>query len=162
MQTGSSNMVTMNNAAGGPVGGQQMMGQQQLAQGQQQIQDPLLQLNTYIYDHLLTLRQHDLARKFISVCQITQKDGKPSALQNGVGDAMDTDSKDSKRPDDLPEPGIPNHPSDESFLLEWWCMFWDVFGAAHKRATSGSPAQEYYLQTVVCIPSMVAFVSWHH
>ena len=91
---GSVNMVTMNNATGGPVGGPQMMMQAQQQAGQQQQpqpgQDPLIQLNTYIYDHLLKYRHFDLARNFISVCQINRRDSKGNA-QNGI-DPMDTDS----------------------------------------------------------------------
>jgi hypothetical protein len=160
---GPGNMVTMNPATGGPVGAPQMMmpGQQQAAQQQPPPpgQDPLIQLNTYIYDHLLKYQHFDLARNFISVCQINRKDGKGNAQQNGL-DPMDTDSKDSiKRPDDLPDPATPPHPSAESFLLEWWGMFWDVFGSAHKKAGTSYMAQEYYMHTVVCPPVLIARIS---
>ncbi|KAF1985689.1 hypothetical protein K402DRAFT_413217 [Aulographum hederae CBS 113979] len=105
-------------------------------------------LNTYIYDYLLKSEKYDLARSFhTSMTILTKSPTKPSPSRqgvNGVDDAMDTDSKgDSKRPDDLPEPQIPPGTSDQSFLYDWWCQFWDVYNAQRKGASQTGAAYQY-------------------
>src|ERR1700760_3269844 len=110
----------MNANVGGPVGGPMP------PQGGSQ---ELLQLHTYIYDHLLKLKHYDLARNFLSKCEIMKKEpGKDQSNgANASKNGLDT------KPSDLPEAGVPDHPGDNSFLQEWWATFWDFYAAARRR-----------------------------
>ena len=140
------------NAAGGPVGGpvmnqagsrQQMMGKEDQKR-----------LNTYIYDYMLKNEQFDLARAFYKQFPINQHAGPPKSSPgkrelNGVDD-MDTDSKDSKRPADLPEPNIPPQADGSCFLYDWWCQFWDIFGARNNRSSPPNTA-DYLNHNMVCL-----------
>lgn len=102
-------------------------------------------LNTYIYDHLCRMKLWDLARSFYQSCPI--QISKTKKEMNG-DDGMDTDSKDgAQRPEDLPIPSIGHHHSENSFLFDWWCQFWDVYAASRK---SGSDiARQYYTHNMV-------------
>ena len=110
-------------------------------------------LNTYIYDHLCKLKLWDLARSFYHSCPI--KADKTKKEMNG-DDGADADSKDGvPRPEDLPLPNIGHHFSDNSFLFDWWCQFWDVYAAARQK---GSPMyQSYYGHNVVGFKSMCEY-----
>jgi hypothetical protein len=144
MNAPGGGMVTMNTATGGPVGAAPMVNN--VAARQQQTLDDQARLNTYIYDYLCKSQHYELARLFIAKCQIKTTTSKPSpGRMNGVDDPMDTDPKDEKRPDDLPYPDIPPHPSDNAFLYDWWCQFWDIFGAARRRGNglNGSSSESY-------------------
>jgi len=128
------NMAVMN-AAGGAVGPAPVMNQ---AVGRAHFEpDEQKRLNTYIYDYLLKLEKFDLARTFQQQCQIAIKQStSPGRGVNGVDD-MDTDSKDAvlKRPADLPIPELPGLSDNTTcFLYEWWCQFWDVYGARSKMS----------------------------
>jgi hypothetical protein len=102
-------------------------------------------LNTYIYDHLLRQKHWDLARSFYQSCPIDTS--KTKKEMNGDG-GMDTDSKDGiSRPDDLPEPNIGPHHSENSFLFDWWSQFWDVFHTARNRGPPTST--QYYAHNMV-------------
>jgi hypothetical protein len=152
MNVPGGSMVTMNNTAqGGPVGSAPMINQ--AAARQQQDQESERRLNTYIFDYLCKNHHYDLARSFSQHCPINRANGKPKA--NGVDDSMDADSKeDAKRPIDLPYPNIPHHPSENAFLYDWWCQFWDIFGAARNRG--GAPNTETYLHHNMVSASVVA------
>ncbi|KAL8745658.1 MAG: hypothetical protein Q9190_002235 [Brigantiaea leucoxantha] len=104
-------------------------------------------LNTYIYDYFLKNEQYECARAMLTsglpVKLFKHRDGDI----NGADD-MHTDSKDdldSKRPTDLPPPGLPPDPQGNSFLLDWFGLFWDVF-YAHRRGAP--PATQQALQYV--------------
>ncbi|KAL9040986.1 MAG: hypothetical protein Q9214_004273, partial [Letrouitia sp. 1 TL-2023] len=100
-------------------------------------------LNTYIYDYFLKSGQYECARSILngglSVKTVPKRrDGDV----NGADD-MHTDSKDdldSKRPHDLPLADLPPDPQGNSFLLEWFGLFWDVF-FAHQRKMPPATAQ---------------------
>jgi hypothetical protein len=139
------NMVGMN-AAGGPVGGTPTMNNRRV----QPMDESHKQLNTYIYEYLLKNNHYQTARSLKEEAPITfvpnsakaNSNGRPT---NGI-DSMDTDSKSGMpgRPDDLELPKVPNlNVADNSFLLDWWCQFWDLFGAA--RPGGGSHAAHAYL-----------------
>lgn len=100
------------------------------------------QLNTYIYDHLCKLKLYDLARQFVVLCPI-KVDAKTKKEMNGDSD-MDMDAKDEKRPDDLPVPNIGPHFSENSFLFDWWCQFWDIYGSLRHKGNNALNTQ--YLQ----------------
>jgi len=143
------NMAVMN-AAGGAVGPAPGMNQ---AGGRAQAHfepDEQKRLNTYIYDYLLKLEKFELARTFYQECHILVKqEPSPSRGVNGV-DGMDADSKDSvlKRPTDLPVPEVPGLSDNTTcFLYDWWCQFWDVYGAKTKMGpTKATAATMEYLQ----------------
>ena len=147
------NMAGMN-AAGGPVGGAPMM-----ANGPAVMtpQDNKLLLNTYIYDYFLKNHHYDLARAIISSdIPINSKQESPNRRDvNGVADGMDADNKDDvdKRPLDLPAASIPDsaNSAENSFLLDWWGQFWDVFSAhRNKPVKQGSGAVQYLQHQRVC------------
>lgn len=139
------NIANMN-AVGGPVGGAAVMNNG----GQRRLEpiDPQALLNTYIYDYFLRNEQYDLAKMILSskLDVNTEPDSKPSPNNrvNGVDD-MDTDSKDDihKRPSDLPRPKTGGEASENSFLLDWWCQFWDIFSAQRSKGGKNSHAQQY-------------------
>lgn len=141
------------NAVGGPVGGAAVMnngGQRRADQN-----DPQVLLNTYIYDYFLKNEQYELAKMVLSqkLEVLTESDSKssPKNRVNGVDDSMDTDNKDDvhKRPSDLPRPKIGPDTSDNSFLLDWWCQFWDIFFAQRSRGGPKTQAQQYLLHSRV-------------
>ncbi|KAL9094025.1 MAG: hypothetical protein Q9165_003695 [Trypethelium subeluteriae] len=138
-------------AVGGPVGGPNMMNNSS--------SDPTYharQLNTYIYDYFLKNGHYDLARMVNTLLPTTNADTKPSPRRdiNGVNDNMDEDSKDNlnKIPEDLPRPKLPATGNDNSFLLDWWSQFWDVFSAQRNRIKG--PAQAYIQHSHVSKPDM--------
>jgi hypothetical protein len=138
------------NAAGGPVGGGPVINQ--AAARLEMNKDDQKRLNTYIYDYLLKNEQYDLARSFHQKFPISivdpQKSSPGKRDVNGVN-AMDTDSKDSlKRPQDLPEPGIPPQGDGSCFLFDWWCQFWEIFGARGNR-NAGTPSSDYLQHNIV-------------
>jgi hypothetical protein len=132
-------LMAANSSAGGPVGAPPNQAQNLLAQQQHNANsDPQIKLNTYIYDHLLRTRQYDIARHFFNAnkCLTKGSKGKPNGIMDDVSDP--------KRPEDLPEPDVyDSMGSDASFLLGWWCMFWDVFSAAHRFPSARPGTVDY-------------------
>lgn len=172
------NMAAMN-AMGGQVGGgmpmmnngipggqrqqQQQHAQQQVqqAQHQQQIstspETAKEKLNTYIYEYFIHNQMYDCARALRdSKVPINLDHNSPgrrraaNGMEVGGSDGME-DTKDSFNdiPADLPEPGVPKD-SEESFLYEWWCLFWDMYNA--QRGNSKNAAIKSYQEftQVVC------------
>ncbi|KAF2493984.1 hypothetical protein BU16DRAFT_540518 [Lophium mytilinum] len=138
-------MVGMN-TAGGPVGGTPTMNNRRNLP----MDDANKQLNTYIYEYLLKNSHYQTARLFKEEAPVKLKSGQKGnpngRALNGV-DALDTDSKANGlqgRPDDLELPDVPeNQLTDNSFLLDWWYQFWELFGAA--RGRGGTPSAHNYL-----------------
>lgn len=135
------------NVAGGPVGG----GPSNAQNAVRPQSDEQKRLNTYIYDYMLKNERYDLARQFIKSFEILKGDGvKQSPGRANGADDMDADSKeDVKKPADLPEPNIPH--MEGSFLYDWWCQFWDIFGAHRQNGTKNSITQEYIQGNIVSI-----------
>jgi hypothetical protein len=133
----------------------QQMQQQQQQQQQQQGGPPKSALNTYIYDYFIREGMFDLARAMLNSEQHVnvlkdspgrRRDENGNVLGNGVGDdPMDTDSKDeldSKRPNDLPAPNIPNAlQQDTCFLYEWFSLFWETLQAQRNKPSSTQVSQ---------------------
>ncbi|QDS70968.1 hypothetical protein FKW77_007290 [Venturia effusa] len=144
MNAPGGSMVTMNNntAQGGPVSATMI---NQVSARQRADEQAERRLNTYIFDYLCRSHHYDLARAFSESLPIQTLAGKPRA--NGVDDSMDTEIKDDqpKRPDGLPYPDIPVHASENAFLYDWWCQFWDIFGAARQKTPGQAPITEQYL-----------------
>lgn len=162
------NMAAMN-AVGGPVGGMPMMNNGVGGGPRSNNQDDTskIQLNTYIYDYFLKNELYDCARALLQsevALQVTKpspgqrRDADGNLLNNGVDDgAMDHDMKedhDPKRPDDLPVPKLPADLPENSFLHDWWCLFWDMWAAQRKKAKPGEGglAVQYLHHTQVWPP----------
>ncbi|KAF2127924.1 hypothetical protein P153DRAFT_376854 [Dothidotthia symphoricarpi CBS 119687] len=121
---------------GGPDG-TPVMGN--MARPQRPPMDPREQLNTYIYDYFLRNKHVRLARAMVE-CDMkmaTSPPLKPSPNNraNGV-DAMDESA------DDLPNPQLPKGQlADDSFLLDWWVQFWDIYQATSIRGLNSKSSQ---------------------
>ena len=146
------NHMNMNglNVGNGATGGMPMMsnGTNGVASRTSSDQDRELdyksRLNTYIYDYLLKQESYDCARALLKSGLVVQTTNKPSPGRrpNGVDEgSMDIDSKDdveSQRPHDLPLPEFVDGAESNSFLLEWFSLFWDMFFAARKDSKKTS------------------------
>lgn len=156
------NVAGMNPGPGGPVGGVPMINNGSAApRNEPQSQEALItQLNTCIYDYFLKRGHHDCARALLqdeSIKLNTDPNAKTSPGNrrdgdvNGVeSDATMTDSKDGdkmKIPDDLPRPNVPND-SQQSFLFDWFSLFWDIFWAQRKKGLTNE-ARQYVQHTQV-------------
>ena len=143
-QVNMAGMGSVGGPVGGPVGGS-VNAPNMMSTGSNDPAYHARQLNTYIYDYFLKNGHFELARMVNSKLDTTNPDVKRSPRRdvNGVNDGMDDDSKDSihKIPDDLPRPKLPSTGNDNSFLLDWWSQFWDVFSAQRNRIKG--PAQVY-------------------
>jgi hypothetical protein len=135
----------MNPVTGGPVGGPQMNQQQHQQQqqlGQQSVNTSQLtelqaRLNTYIYDHLINTKQWECARtfkRFHSVRTVSDKGGSAP---------IEHMPENAKRPDGLEDAEIPPHLGEHSFLMDWFCMFWDTYKAARGQQTYRPVSMEY-------------------
>ena len=158
------NHMNMNglNVANGAVGGMPMMNNGTNGAISRTGSDPdreldyKARLNTYIYDYLLKQEQYDCAKQLLASSLTIQTTNKPSPGRraNGVDDgSMDADSKDdmdTKRPHDLPLPESVDVNDNNSFLLEWFSLFWDMFFAARKDSKKTSlQAMQYVHHTQV-------------
>lgn len=130
------------------------------------------QLNTYIYEYFLRNEMYDCARALIQSEQPInvlknspgrRRDNGGNALDNGVSpDPMDNESKDdldSKRPDDLPAPNLPKEIPESCFLMEWWCLFWDMFNAQRGKGEGRSVSQYVAHTQVYDVLSKVDYVA---
>jgi hypothetical protein len=142
------NMAGMN-SAGGPVGGMPMInnGPAAALRNSNAPQDNSVELlNTYIYDYFLRLEMWEPARAMINTGNVKpNKANKTSPRRrqdadgstvNGVDDADSKDTLDVKLPDDLPPSGLPSDGIQNSFLHDWWSLFWDIFGAQRGKQKS--------------------------
>ncbi|MCJ1388741.1 hypothetical protein MMC18_001590 [Xylographa bjoerkii] len=108
-------------------------------------------LNTYIYDYLLKQESYECARALLKSGLTVQTTNKPSPGRrpNGVDEgSLDADSKDdieSQRPHDLPLPEFGDGTDSNSFLLEWFSLFWDMFFAAKKDSKKTSVQAMQYV-----------------
>ena len=119
-----------------------------------------VKLNTYIYDYFLKNELYECARAIMQSqvpLSLETTKSNPGRRRdgdiNGVDDnAMDTDSKDdldSKRPDDLPLPKMLSDVPANSFLLDWFQLFWDIFLAQRKGKNATPQAVQYVQNTQV-------------
>ena len=129
-------MAGMNAQMGGPVEGTPVMGNMPHPTAE----NPRNLMNTYIYDYFLRNNHFRLARCMIDSdikvnLDHSTKRSPGSRNVNGV-DGMDPEEK------DLPLPALPSEQCVEnSFLMDWWCQFWDIYGAARERnRNQGKPA----------------------
>lgn len=140
----------MNTMPGGPVGAVPMMNTQSVSRDQTMTQENIqLRLNTCIYDYFLKRGQFDVARMLLNDenFKLDTDDAKSSPNHmNGVdGDTSMGDTKDEKPrvPDEFPRPRVPMDLGGNSFLHEWFCLFWDIFLAQRKIPSTNQMAQAY-------------------
>jgi len=129
-----AHMAAMN-ANNGSVDNTPIMGN--MAHPKRMGTDPTEKLNTYIYDYFLRNKHLDLARAMLNcdLKMLTEK-GSPSNRTNGV-DSID-------QIEDLPLPQLPpGMVADNSFLLDWWVQFWDIYMASKPRNTASKNANQY-------------------
>ncbi|KAF1943529.1 hypothetical protein EJ02DRAFT_129700 [Clathrospora elynae] len=141
MQSQQMAQMAAMNAHNGPVDGTPTMGN--MAHPERAQMDPREQLNTYIYDYFLRNKHGRLARAMLDG-EIKLSTQKPSPKNRANGaDAMDDDAI-----DDLPAPQMPdNQVAENSFLLDWWVQFWDIFQANGRRPTATKSAAQYINHT---------------
>lgn len=147
-QTPQMAQMAAMNANGGPVNDVQMMGNMQ---HQQRMPDPQEQLNTYIYDYFLRNENVQAARAMLESPNLkvstTGPPGKrsPKNRPNGV-DSMDSIA-------DMPQARLPQgQVADNSFLLDWWQQFWDIFQATRSRGSAkGSAYINHTRVTSLCL-----------
>ncbi|KAH7390811.1 hypothetical protein DE146DRAFT_144020 [Phaeosphaeria sp. MPI-PUGE-AT-0046c] len=126
---------------GGPVDGTPIMGNMPHPKSQ----DPRERLNTYIYDYLLRNSHYKAAQAMIDT-NLKMSLGPPQKLSpknrpNGV------DSTEEPPREDMPAPSLPqNQMADNSFLLDWWVQFWDIYQATKVRG-NGSKGAQYIAHT---------------
>ena len=149
-------MAGMNPAVGGPVGaGMAMMNNAATPGDIDQHEHLKVTLNTQIYDYLLKMGHFDSARSLVKDDKFHiqyKAKSSPGRQANGVDD-MDTDSKDSHIPDDLPRPSVPESGAG-CFLFDWHCLFNDIYKGARSKGKPGQASvTRQYLQTTE--------VSWH-
>jgi hypothetical protein len=115
--------------------------------------DPTERLNTYIYDYFLRNRHIGLARAMLEgdLKMRTEKPS-PNNKPNGV------DSFDSI--DDMPLPSLPRDQAcDNSFLLDWWNQFWDMYTASGARSNANKNTTQYIQHTRVSDTPMLRTVA---
>ncbi|KAL7267727.1 hypothetical protein RUND412_009671 [Rhizina undulata] len=130
-------------------------------------------LNTYIYDYFLKNDMVECARTMFnsgeadvqtndgsrrtSPSRRPQKHDADGNAINGIDEnAMDTGEgparkledgeEGSKNGLDLPPAKVPSDCPQQSFLLDWWCLFWDIFNARN-GSNKGTPAAVYVNHT---------------
>ena len=139
-------MAAMNNANGGPVEGTPMMGN--MPHPKRGNTDPREQLNTYIYDYFLRNNHFQAARAMLD-SNLKMSTGPPQKLSpknrtNGM------DSMEEVPGEEMPMPTLPqNQMADNSFLLDWWVQFWDIYQATKNRGSSPSKGGQYVNHTRV-------------
>lgn len=165
MQNQQMHMAMNANANGGPVNGTPVMATMGMpGPPQRPPMDPREQLNTYIYDYFLRNNHNRLARAMVD-CDMKMsttppQKTSPGSKPNGI-DPMDEDSTTG-----LPNPLLPkNQMADNSFLLDWWVQFWDIYQATKDRSGLPSKGAQYIHHTRVstCYPrtDLSAFTSIH-
>lgn len=130
------------NANNGAVDGTPIM--RNMAQPGGKGTDPTEKLNTYIYDYFLRNKHIGLARAMLECdMKMATEKASPNNKMNGA-DAIE-------QIDDLPLPSLPpNQVADNSFLLDWWVQFWDIYTATKPRSTASKNAIQYVSHNRVC------------
>jgi hypothetical protein len=161
------------NAMGGPVGGMPMMNNTGGPGPSRTNGNPpdssRMSLNTYIYDYFIKNELYGCAEAFLKsnvpISHTPQTKLSPGRRRdgdmNGIDEnSMDADSKDdlhSKAADKLPIPNVPSDCPDNSFLFDWWCLFWDIYSAQRtKKPKPGDagPALQYVQHTQVFLDAL--------
>jgi len=160
MQSQQMAHIAAMNASNGSVDGPPMMAAMGAANAnanananKRMATDPREQLNTYIYDYFLRNSHFKLARAMLdssdTVKMSTGPPQKPSPSNRPNGaEALDQDGADG-----FPSPQLPpNQMADNSFLLDWWVQFWDIYQATKTR-TGPAKGTQYIQHTRVSPPA---------
>ena len=119
------------------------------------LSDPKIMLNTYIYDYFMKEEQLDLAKALLEKSNLQVNTQPPIKTSPGRRDANgvdeDNDSKDEvkKRLAEMPIPKVPGNCPGDAFLYDWWCIFWDIWGASRQKTKSATSAGRYLDHTQV-------------
>jgi hypothetical protein len=156
-QQGGVGGMMVNGPGGGPNGATPQQGSANDAELREVAYEA--QLNTYIYDYFLKKGQWASARALLkSELKVNSVDkngpGGQGNRPNGVNDNEDSKDGglDSKRPNDLPDPAGIDKDSTNSFLFDWFAMFWDMYWAQRPNSrVVGSDAATYMQNTQVCL-----------
>lgn len=84
-------------------------------------------LNAYIYDFLLKSNHNDTAISFYNEADIVEDGNRPIRMNPDVH---------------VPPAFIPKFNTKQSYLFEWWLIFWDVFNSKSNR--DGSALSQHY------------------
>ena len=116
--------------------------------------DPRHSINTYIYDYFIQNRQYKLARAMLNsdikpgLQADAAKQSPGSRNVNGVDAAAEDDETTLPKPDVPPGQCVLN-----SFLMDWWCQFWDIYSATRNRPTVNPNGKQYTnFARVICRP----------
>lgn len=141
MQNQQMAMAGMNANVGGPVDGTPVMGNMPRPANKDAM-DPRNLMNTYIYDYFIRNKHYGLAKSMVeSEIPINLQGGKPSPNGRNVNgvDAMDENERNS-----LPDPVLPpGQRVDNSFLMDWWLQFWDIYSANRGRPTKSAQYSQH-------------------
>lgn len=132
MQNPNMAQMAQMNAGAGPMDGTPVMnGQRPQPPHNYSPTEPRDLLNTYIYEYFCRTDNHKLAKAMLEAeMNVAVKPKSSPRNMNGV-DAIFGD---------LPMPNLPaNQATEQSFLLDWWVQFWDIFSAARGRQNKGYP-----------------------
>lgn len=119
------------------------------------LSDPKIMLNTYIYDYFMKEEQLELAKALLEKSNLQVNTQPPIKTSPGRRDANgvddDNDSKDEvkKRLAEMPIPKVPGNCPGDAFLYDWWCIFWDIWGASRQKTKSATNAGRYLDHTQV-------------
>ncbi|KAH3907230.1 hypothetical protein HBI56_183640 [Parastagonospora nodorum] len=139
----AAQMAAMN-ANGGPVDGTPIMGN--MPHPKRPSTDPREQLNTYIYDYLLRNDHYQAARAMLEsgLKMATGPPQKYSPKNRVNGDSM----MEPEPACEMPAPQLPqNQMAENSFLLDWWVQFWDIYQATKNRGNGPTKGSQYVSYT---------------
>ena len=102
-------------------------------------------LNTYVYDYFLRNDQYEVARAMInSKMPLLTKNRRQNGMDENSMDADTKDDLEAMKQHDLPFPDqIGDASSDNSFLLDWFSLFWDIFFSPRNRGAKNPHAVQY-------------------
>ncbi|KAF1973644.1 hypothetical protein BU23DRAFT_127975 [Bimuria novae-zelandiae CBS 107.79] len=132
MQNPNMAAMAQMNAGQGPMDGTPVManGQRPTGPGNDGT-SPRDLLHTYIYEYFCRSNQRKIAQAMLDEDLVQVKPKTSPRNANGIDPTFG----------DMPVPHIPVTASEQSFLLDWWVQFWDIFSAARNPKRSGPHGQ---------------------
>lgn len=145
LSLGAPTTITMQNPRQPGIKAEASTPMAQMAFQQQGNQfDPKERLPTFIYDYFLKTRRPNMAQALLSdpECDIKTKD-KPKPSPNGrdINGDMPKDAI-AKRIEEMPTADLSESLPHDSFLQDWFCLFWDMFNASNGK--NSTPASNNY------------------
>ena len=106
-------------------------------------------LNTYIYDYLIKNEQYDVARA-LNKSNLNVITSKTAPRRPNGPDDNGEDTKedvDTKKPADLPyAANVPQSTNENSFLLDWFQLFWEMWLAPQNGKGKLAPTAAQYIE----------------